>query len=91
MIEKNYLKSFASACLDGAVIALAVVIFSAYTQSPWLAFDWQGATSGIGAVFAWAGDQTARLAYCFSMVFNMLVLMGTIKTSDRLVHKLVGI
>lgn len=88
---KNYLKSFASACLDGAVIALAVVIFSAYIQSPWLALDFQGAASGMGAVFAWAGDQAARLAYCFNMVFHMLVLLGTIKASDRLVHKLVGI
>jgi len=88
---KNYLKSFVSACLDGAVIALALVVFSAYTQSPWLAFDWQDATSGMGLFFAWAGSQAARLAYCFSLIFNMLVLMGTIKASDRLVHKLVGV
>ena len=88
---KNYLKSFVSACLDGAVIALALVVFSAYTQSPWLAFDWQDTTSGMGLFFAWAGSQAARLAYCFSLIFNMLVLMGTIKASDRLVHKLVGV
>lgn len=90
-MAKNYLKSFVSACLDGAIIALAVVVFSAYMQSPWLAFDWQDATSGLPLFFSWAGDQAARLAYCFSLVFNMLVLMGTIKASDRLVHKLVGI
>lgn len=88
---KSYIKSFTGACLEGGIIALAIVVFAAYMQSPWLAFDWQNTTSGLGGIFSWAGTQAARLAYCFNLMFNMLVFLGTVKASDRLVHRLMGV
>ena len=90
-IGKSYTKNFAGACLDGAIIALAIVIFTAYMKSPWLAVDWQDTSQGLGIVFEWAGDQAARLAYTFNIVFNQLVFMGCVKASDRLVHKMIGV
>lgn len=33
-IGKNFIRSYAGVCLEGAVIALACIIFSAYAASP---------------------------------------------------------
>ena len=74
-----FLKSYASICLEGCVIVLACVIFSGFASAPPAVAD-----SGLApATIVWN--------YVGELVFNMLVLVGCIKMSDRLVHELMGI
>ena len=74
-----FLKSYASICLEGCVIVLACVIFSAFSSTPPAIND-----TGIApATVVWN--------YVGELVFNMLVLVGCIKMSDRLVHELMGV
>ena len=74
-----FLKSYASICLEGCVIVLACVIFSGFSSAPPAVAD----SSLAPATIVWN--------YVGELVFNMLVLVGCIKMSDRLVHELMGI
>ena len=74
-----FLKSYASICLEGCVIVLACVIFSGFASAPPAIAD----SSLAPATIVWN--------YVGELVFNMLVLVGCIKMSDRLVHELMGI
>ena len=74
-----FIKSYAAICLEGCVIVLACVIFSAFASTP----------PGLG-------DDTLAAAtivwnYVGELVFNMLVLVGAIKMSDRLIRELMGL
>ena len=74
-----FLKSYAAICLEGCIIVLACVIFSAFaTTPPAIADDTLAA-----ATIVWN--------YVGEVVFNMLVLVGAIKMSDRLIRELIGI
>ena len=74
-----FLKSYAAICLEGCIIVLACVIFSAFaTTPPAIADDTLAA-----ATIVWN--------YVGEVVFNMLVLVGAIKMSDRLIQELIGI
>ena len=75
----SFLKTYVGICAEGCVIVLACVIFSAYAASP--------------PVIAGTGVAPATVVwnYIGELVFNMLVLVGCIKMSDRLVHELMGI
>ena len=74
-----FLKSYAAICLEGCVIVLACVIFSAFASSPpALADDTLAA-----ATIVWN--------YVGELIFNMLVLVGAIKMSDRLIRELMGL
>ena len=74
-----FLKSYAAICLEGCVIVLACVIFSAFASTPpALADDTLAA-----ATIVWN--------YVGELIFNMLVLVGAIKMSDRLIHELMGL
>lgn len=79
-IGKGFLKSYAALCLQGCVIVLACVIFSAFaSEEPTL-----GSVEGMSAVnVVWL--------YVGELLFNMLVLVGAIKTSDRLIRELMGL
>ena len=77
-IGKNFLRSYAGVCLEGAIIALACVIFSLFASSP-------------PAVDSSASVVTAVWSYVGELIFNLLVLVGAVKMSDRIVKEVVGI
>ena len=74
-----FLKSYAAICLEGCVIVLACVIFSGFAASPPALAD----ASNAAATIVWS--------YVGELIFNMLVLVGAIKMSDRLIRELMGI
>lgn len=74
-----FLKSYAAICLEGCVIVLACVIFSAFASSPPAIAD----STLAPATIVWN--------YIGELIFNMLVLVGAIKMSDRLIRELMGL
>ena len=74
----SFLKSYAAVCLEGAVIVLACVIFSVFAATP-PTVD----TSASAVTMVWS--------YIGELIFNMLVLTGTVKMADRVVHEMIGI
>ena len=77
-IAKSFLKSYAGVCMQGVVIVLACVIFTAYAASmP------QIDTSAERIKMVWG--------YVSEVVFNMLVLLGLVKGSDRIIHDMMGL
>ena len=74
-----FLKSYAAICLEGCVIVLACVIFSAFASSPPAITD----STLAPATLVWN--------YIGELIFNMLVLVGAIKMSDRLIRELMGL
>lgn len=79
-IGKSFLKTYAALCLQGCVIVLACIIFSAFMSAP----PALGNIEGLSAV-------TIVWQYVGELLFNMLVLVGAIKTSDRLIRELMGL
>lgn len=77
-IGKSFLKSFAGVCLEGAIIVLACVIYSLFASAP------PSVSTGASAI-------TQVWTYVGDIVFNMLVLVGTVKLSDQVVSKMLGI
>ena len=77
-IGKSFLKSYASVCLEGAIIVLACIIFSVFASSP-------------PTVNADAAAASMTWSYIGELIFNMLILVGTVKMSDRLVKEMLGI
>ncbi len=77
-VGKNFLRSYAGVCLEGAIIALACVIFSIMAASP-------------PAVDADVSAVTAVWSYIGELVFNLLVLVGAVKMSDRIVKEIMGL
>ena len=77
-IGVSFLKSYAAVCLEGAIIVLACIIFSAFAASP-------------PAVNEDAAAATMVWAYVGELAFNMLVLVGAIKMSDRVVKEMMGL
>ena len=74
----SFLKSYAAVCLEGAVIVLACVIFSVFAATP-PTVD----TSASAVTMVWS--------YIGELIFNMLVLTGTVKMADRVVHEMIGV
>lgn len=77
-VGKTFIKSYAAVCLEGAVIVLACVIFSLFASSP-PAVD--ASLPAVNQVWAYVGE----------IVFNMLVLVGTVKMSDRIIREMMGL
>ena len=77
-VGKSFLKSYAAVCLEGAVIVLACLIFSAFAGSP-------------PAVDAGAAPVTMVWSYIGELIFNMLILVGSVKMADRVVHEIMGV
>lgn len=77
-IGKNFIKSYCSVCLEGAIIVLACVIFSLFASSPPVVD-----TNAAAVTMVWK--------YVGELIFNMLVLVGTIKASDRIVREMMGL
>lgn len=74
---KAFIKSYMGVCMEGAVIVLACLIFSAFTSS-----------GNFGLVDAESTAVVQVLAYLAETIFNMLVLVGLIKGSDRIVKEM---
>ncbi|MCP3774599.1 hypothetical protein NLX71_15005 [Paenibacillus sp. MZ04-78.2] len=77
-IGKSFLKGYAAACLEGAIIVLACIIYSAFATAP-------------PAVDSSAGAVTMVWTYIGELIFNMLVLVGTVKMADRIVREMMGL
>ena len=77
-VGKNFIRSYAGVCLQGVVIALSCIIFSAITSSP-------------PAVDTGASVVTAVWTYVGELAFNLLVLVGAIKGCDRIVKEIMGL
>ncbi len=77
-IGKSFIKSYAAVCMEGVVIVLSCIIFSVFASSP------PAINSGVAAV-------TMVWSYIGELVFNMLILVGTVKMSDRVVHEMLGL
>lgn len=74
----TFIKSYAGVCLEGAIILLSCVIFSAFASSA-PAID--TSASAVSMIWSYIGE----------LIFNMLVLVGTIKMSDRIVKEIMGL
>lgn len=74
----TFIKSYAGVCLEGVIILLSCVIFSAFASSA-PAID--TSASAVSMIWSYIGE----------LIFNMLVLVGTIKMSDRIVKEMMGL
>lgn len=77
-VGKSFLKSYAAVCLEGAIIVLACIIFSVFAASP-------------PVVDPDAAAVTMVWSYIGELIFNMLVLVGTVKMADRVVREMMGL
>lgn len=77
-VGKSFIKSFSAVCLEGAIIVLSCIIFSLFASTP-------------PVVDTNAAAVTQVWKYIGELVFNMLVLVGTIKMSDRVVREMMGL
>lgn len=77
-VGKSFIKSYAAVCLEGAVIVLACIIFSLFAASPPTVDPNAAAVSMV-----WS--------YIGKLIFNLLVLVGTVKMSDRVVREMMGL
>ena len=77
-VGKSFLKSYCAVLLEGGIIVLACVIFSVYASSP------PEVDTSVGAV-------TMVWKYIGELVFNLLVLVGAVKMSDRIIHEMMGL
>ena len=73
-ISITFMKSYAGVCLEGAIIVLACIIFSSFAASPPVV---DPTASAINMLWSYTGE----------LIFNMLVLVGTVKMSDRIVKR----
>ena len=72
----SFIKSYVGVCLEGAVIVLACIIYSAFVSTPTVA----------------GSEPTSMVwSYLAETVFNMLVLVGLVKGSDRIIHEMLGL
>ena len=77
-VGKSFIKSYAAVCLEGAVIILACVIFSLFASSP-------------PEINPDAAPVSMVWSYIAELIFNMLVLVGAVKMSDKIVHEMLGV
>lgn len=77
-ISVTFLKSYAGVCLEGAIIVLACIIFSTFAAAPPVV---DPDVSAVSMVWSYTGE----------LIFNMLVLVGTVKMSDRIVKEMMGL
>ena len=77
-IGRSFLKSYAAVCLEGAIVVLACIIFSLFAASP-------------PVVDPDAAAVTMVWSYIGELIFNMLVLVGAVKMSDRVVWEMMGL
>ena len=77
-VGKSFIKSYCAVLLEGAVIVLACIIFFLFASTP-------------PVVNPDAAAVTQVWAYIGELVFNMLVLVGAVKMSDRIIREMMGL
>lgn len=77
-VGKSFIRSYSAVLLEGAVILLACIIFSLFASSP-------------PVVDTNAAVVTQVWSYIGELAFNMLVLVGTVKMSDRIIREMMGL
>ena len=77
-VGKSFIKSYCVVLLEGAVIVLACIIFSLFASTP-------------PVVNPDAAAITQVWAYIGELVFIMLVLVGAVKLSDRIIREMMGL
>lgn len=77
-VGKTFLKSFCAVLLEGAIIVLACIIFSVFASSPPIV---DNSASAVTQVWAYIGE----------LIFNMLVLVGSVKMADKIVREMMGL
>ena len=77
-IGKSFLKSYAGVCLEGAIIVLACIIFSVFANTP---PDVNTGAAAASMVWSYIGE----------LIFNMLILVGSVKMADRIVREMMGL
>lgn len=77
-IGKSFIKSYCAVLLEGAVIVLSCIIFSVFASSP-------------PVVDTNAAAVTQVWSYVAELIFNMLVLVGAVKMSDRIIREMMGL
>ena len=76
---KAFLRSYVGVCMEGAVIVLACIIFSAFSSS------------GTPVVDSSASVVTQVWSYLGEVIFNLLVLVGLVKSADHIVKEMLGL
>ena len=77
-VGKTFLKSFCAVLLEGAIIVLACIIFSVFASSPPVV---DSSAAAVTQVWAYVGE----------LIFNMLVLVGSVKMADKIVREMMGL
>lgn len=77
-VSKSFIKSYTAVCLEGAIIVLGCIIFSLFAASPPVVDE---TAAAVNQVWTYVGE----------LIFNMLVLVGTVKMSDRVVKEMMGL
>lgn len=77
-IGKSFIKSYAAVCLEGAIIVLGCIIFSIFADSPPAVDE---TAEAVNQVWSYVGE----------LIFNMLVLVGTVKMADHVVKEMMGL
>lgn len=77
-ISITFIKSYAGVCLEGAIIVLACIIFTTLASSPPVI---DPDASAVSMLWSYIGE----------IIFNMLILVGTVKMSDRIVKEMMGL
>ncbi len=74
-VGKSFIKSYTAVCLEGAIIVLGCIIFSLFADSPPVVDE---AAAAVNQVWSYVGE----------LIFNMIVLVGTVKMADRVVKEM---
>lgn len=77
-VGKSFVKFYAAVCLEGAIIVLGCIIFSVFAASPPVVDE---SAAAVNQVWSYVGE----------LIFNMIVLVGTVKMSDRVVKEMIGL
>lgn len=75
---KAFIKSYLGVCMQGVVIVLACIIFSAFAGSPATVL-----ASGTAVTKVWS--------YLVEVVFNMIVMVGLVKGADRIIKEMMDL
>lgn len=74
----SFIKSYIGVCLEGAIITLACIIFSLFA-------------TGNTVLDPSLAPATQVWIYVGELIFNLLILVGTVKMSDRVVREMMGL
>lgn len=77
-VGKSFIKSYTAVCLESAIIVLGCIIFSLFADSPPVVDE---AAAAVNQVWSYVGE----------LIFNMIVLVVTVKMADRVVKEMMGL